>query len=99
MGSQRVDMTEELTLHYTVVERASQVARVVKNLPANAGDLASILGWGRSPAGGHGNPLRYSCLENPMDRGAWRATAHGIPKVSDVTERLSIQDKSDFFYC
>ena len=45
MGSQRVDMTEELTLHYTVVERASQVARVVKNLPANAGDIKE---WVRS---------------------------------------------------
>ena len=55
---------------------ASQVALVVKNLPANAGDvrnMGSIPGLGRSP-GEHGNPLRYSCLENPMDRGAWQAT-------------------------
>ena len=43
---------------------------VVKNLPANAGDAGSVPGWGRSPGGGHGNPLQYSCLENPMDRGA-----------------------------
>ena len=52
----------------------SQVALVVKNLPANAGDVidaGSIPGLGRSPGGGHGNPLQYSCLENPMDRGAW----------------------------
>ena len=52
---------------------ASQLELVVKNLPANAGDirdLGSISGWGRSPGGGHGNLLQYSCLENPMDRGA-----------------------------
>ena len=54
---------------------ASQVALVVKKPPANAGDMrdeGSIPGWGRSPAGGNGNPLQDSCLENPMDRGAWR---------------------------
>ena len=56
---------------------------VVKNPPANAGDtgdVGSIPGSGRSPGGGNGNPLRYSCLENSMDRGAWRATVHGVPK-------------------
>ena len=61
--------------------RASQVALVVKNLPTNAGDLrdvGSIPGWGRFPGGGHGNPLQYSCLQNPMDREAWRNTVHGI---------------------
>ena len=60
---------------------ASQVALVVKNPPAIAGDvrdLGSIPGSGRSPGGGHGNPLQYSRLENPMDRGAWRATVHGV---------------------
>jgi len=59
----------------------SQVALVVKNLPANAGnvrDMASILGAGRSPGGGHSNPHQYSCLENPMDRGAWWATVHRV---------------------
>ena len=50
----------------------------------------SIPGWGRSPGGGHGNPLRYSCLENPMDRGAWRATGHEVSKESDTTERLTL---------
>ena len=63
--------------------RASQVALVVKNLPANAGDLKDmdlILGSTRSPAGGHGDPLQYSCLEGPMDRGAWRATVHRVAK-------------------
>ena len=54
---------------------------VVKNPPANAGDIRDVgsnLRVGRSPAGGHGNPLQYSCLENPMDRGAWRASVHGV---------------------
>ena len=53
---------------------------VVKNLPANAGDLGSTPGLRRSPEEGNGNPLQYSCLENPMDRGIWRATAHGVAK-------------------
>ena len=53
---------------------------VIRNLPANAGDLSLIPGSGRSPGEGKGNPLQYSCLENPMDRGAWRATVHGVPK-------------------
>ena len=51
------------------------MALVINNLPANAGDgkrCGSVPGLGRSPGGGHGNPLQYSCLENPMDRGAWR---------------------------
>ena len=55
---------------------ASQVAQLVKNPPASVGDargVGSILGSGRSPGGGNGNPLQYSCLENPMGRGAWRA--------------------------
>ena len=54
---------------------ASLMAQTVKNLPANAGDLGSILGLGRSPGGGHGNPPQYSCLENPMDREAYKAVA------------------------
>ena len=53
---------------------------VVKNLLANAGELGSIPGLGRSLGGGNGNPLQYSCLENPMDRGAWWATVHGVTK-------------------
>ena len=61
----------------------------VKNLPANAGDVRDM-GWipglGRSPGGGHGNPLQYSCLGNPMDmdRGAWWATVHGVAKESHM---------------
>ena len=60
---------------------ASQVALVVKSLSVNAGDVrdaGSIPGSGRSPGGRHNNPLQYSCLENPMDRGAWQAAVHGI---------------------
>ena len=53
---------------------------VVKNLPANAGDTVSIPELGRSPGEGNGNPLQYSCLENPMDRGVWWAAVHGIAK-------------------
>ena len=56
---------------------------VVKNPPANAGDTrdaASIPGPGRSPGRGNGNPFQYSCLKNPMDRGAWQATVHGVAK-------------------
>ena len=55
----------------------------VKNLPANAGDVGdvgSIPGSGRSPGGGNGNPLQYSCLKNPNDRGAWQATVHRAAK-------------------
>ena len=61
---------------------------MVKNLLANTGDTRDsglILGLGRSPGGGHGNPLQRSCLENPTDRGAWRATVHGVAQ-SDTTE-------------
>ena len=62
---------------------------VEKNLPANAGDRGLIPGSGRSPGGGNGNPLQYSCLENSMDRGAWWATVHGVAKELDTTEWLN----------
>ena len=58
---------------------------VVKNLPVNAGDTGSILGMGRSPEGGSGNPLQYLCLENPMDRRAWWTIAHRVAR-SHMTE-------------
>ena len=67
---------------------------VVKNPPANAGDADSIPGSGRSPEGGNGYSLQYSCLENPMDRGAWRAIVHGVTKESDMTEQLSENKQS-----
>ena len=60
-------------------------ASVVKNLFANAGDLGSIPELGRSRGEVKGNPLQYSCLENPMDRGGWQATAMGVRKDSDMT--------------
>jgi len=64
------------------------VTVVVRNLPANAGDIrdsGSIPGSVRSPGGGHGYPLQHSCLQNPMDRGVWWATVHGVAE-SDMTE-------------
>ena len=67
---------------------ASQVVPVVKNLPANAGDIrdaGSIPGSGRSPGKGNDNQLQHSCLENSMDRGAWQAIVHGVSKESDTT--------------
>ena len=65
---------------------------VVKNPLAIAGDIrdaGSVPGLGRSPGGGHGNPIQYSCLENPMDRGAWRATAHRVTKSRTRLKLLS----------
>ena len=63
-------------------EWASQMTLVVKNLPANAGGARDA---GRPPGGGHDNPLQYSCLEHPVDRGAWLATVPGVTKESDMT--------------
>ena len=57
-----------------------------KESPCNVGDLGSVPVLGRSPGGGHGNLLQYSCLENPMDRGAWWATVFGVKKELDMTE-------------
>ena len=56
------------------------MASQVKNLPANAGDGGSIPGPRKSPGEGNGNPLQHSCLENPMDRGAWQSIVHGVAK-------------------
>ena len=71
---------------------ASQVALVVKNPPANTGgmrDMGSIPGSGRSPEGGHDDPLQDSCLENPLDRGAWWATVHRVAKSRTGLKRPS----------
>ena len=57
------------------------IAQSVKNLPASAGDADLTPGSGRAPGEGNGNPLQYSCLENPMDRGAWQATVYGVARV------------------
>ena len=71
---------------------------MVKNSPASAGDTGSISGLGRSPGVGNGNPLQYSCLENFMDRGAWRPTVHGLTKsqtqLSAYTPHFNSQDNS-----
>ena len=71
----------------------------VKNLPANAGDAGSITGSGRSAGGGNGNLLQYSCLGNPMDRGAWQATVHGVTRVRHnlaTEQRKFIEEISSF---
>ena len=65
---------------------------MVKNPPVDAGhvrDMGSIPGWGRSPGGAHGNLLQYSCMENPMDRGAWWAIVHGVTKSQTQMRGLS----------
>ena len=77
-----IHLTYNMATHW-----ASQVAVVVKNLPANTEDTrdsGSVLRSGRSPGGGNGSPLQYSCLGNPMDSGTWRATVHGVAE-SDTT--------------
>ena len=74
---------------YQWISQASQVALVVRNPPINAGDIrdtSSIPVSGRSSGGGHGTSFQYSCLENPMDRGAWRAISPWGHKESDMTE-------------
>ena len=71
----------------------------VKNPPASTGDMRLIPELGRSSGGGNDNPLQYSCLENSIDRGAWRATVHGVTHIeSDMTERLSLSSFSIFLY-
>ena len=69
---------------------------VGKESACHAGDLGSIPGSGRSPGEGNGNPLQYSCLENPMDRGAWRPTVHGVARVGHdlVTETETTTKRS-----
>ena len=69
------------------------MALAVKRLPANTGDLrdaGSVPGSGRSPEGGHNNPLQYPCLENPMGRGAWWATVHRVSKIQTRLKGLSV---------
>ena len=76
-----------------MASRAFQVVLVVKNPPANAGDmrdLSLIPGSGRSPGGSHGNPPQYPCLENPMDRGAWRAIVHRVAKSQTQLKQLAM---------
>ena len=70
---------------------------VIKNLAANAGDAGSIPWLGRSPGRGRGNPPQYSCLENPMDRGAWQATVHRVKKSQTQLKQLSTHTCIQFF--
>ena len=69
---------------------------MIKNLPVNAGDCGSISRLERSPGDGDDYPLQYSCLENPTDRGAWWATAHGVAKSWTRLKRLSMHPQEDF---
>ena len=62
---------------------------VIKNLPANAGDVGLIPGLGRSPGERNSNPVQYSCLENPMYKGAWWATVHEVAKDSDLIYQMN----------
>ena len=90
-------MFEKCCLLYFL--QVSQRALVIKNLPANAGDVrevVSVPGLGRSPGGERGNPLQYSCLENPMDRGAWRAPVHGVTQSWAGLKQLSTHVPSSY---
>ena len=75
-----MDLTHSFQCQYLHVR-----ASMVKNLPANSGDAGSIPGSRGSPGEGNDHPLQYSCLENPVDRGAWWATVHGVAKELDMT--------------
>ena len=75
------------------------MALVVKNLLANAGDIrdvGSVPGWGRSPGRGDGNPLQYSCLENPTDKGAWQAIVFRVTKSRTPLKLLSTHAHANF---
>ena len=74
---------------YMGLPGGSVVSSALLTIECNAGDEGLIPGLGRSPGEGNGNPLHYSCLENPMDRGAWQATVHGVANELDKTWRLN----------
>ena len=81
-----------------LVTEEPQVALAVKSLPASAGDVrdaGSVPGSGRSPGEGNGNPLQYSCLENPMDRGSWLAIVHGVTKSWAGLKQLNTENKAE----
>ena len=70
-----------MILYMFIISKGFPHSSVGKSSACNARDPGLISGWGRSPGVGNGNPLQYSCLENPMDRGAWQATVHGVTRV------------------
>ena len=87
-----INYTIKLFLHNCVTGYFFPGGAMVKSSPASigaAGNTGSIPGLGKSSGGGNGNPLQYSCLENPTDRGAWQATVQGCKKL-DTTGRLSM---------
>ena len=95
VAKSQTKLSDFTSLHFLIVyiDWASQVAPVVKNLPANAGEVRDkglIPGLGRSPAGGHGNLLQYSCLGNPRDRGAWWATVQRVAKSQTRVKQFSM---------
>ena len=81
-------------LEFRSLRLRCQLGSDSKESTCNAGELGQISGLGRSPGGGHGNPLQYSCLEDPMDRGAWRATDHRVAKSRTRLKCLSTQAHS-----
>ena len=82
---EKLDLVEVEGTRYNQIWKGLPQWSSSKESACNSGDVSSILGLGRSPGEGKGNPFEYSCLENPMDRGAWWATVHGIAKESDTT--------------
>ena len=86
-------INEKLTANTML--RAFQVVPVVKNLSANAGDVGLIPDVGRSPGEGNGNPLQYSCLGSPMDRGTWQATVCGVDKSWTLLSMHAREERTD----
>ena len=76
-----VTTNQKIQIDNTHISKGFPGGSVGKQSACNAGDSGSISGLGRSPGEGNGNPLQYSCLENPMDRGAWWAIVYGVPRV------------------
>ena len=93
-----VNDSEESICVYTHLLRAFSGGSVSKESACSAGDPGSISGLETSPGGGNGNPLLYSCLERPVDRGAWRATVHGVAE-SDTTEQRTLSLYFITAYC
>ena len=96
-SSQPRDQTQVSFIAAELITTEGKPREIIENQPANVGgvmDVGLIPGLGRCPGGGHGNPLQYSCLENPMDRGAWRATVHRITKSRTQLKRLGMHSHS-----